>query len=98
MGGLIGFCGLLKPLGRAMSAVWWVTNIFQRGAASMGRLNYILEAKPKIDDSAASIPATRTPEGEIEFRNLTFTYPTTLSGAGANGAGKSNCSGPRPVL
>jgi ATP-binding cassette subfamily B protein len=39
------------------------------------------------------------PRGEIEFRNLSFTYPTTLSGGnGPNGAGKSNGSAPRHVL
>jgi ATP-binding cassette subfamily B protein len=82
-----------------MIALGWVTNIFQRGAASMGRLNYILTAKPGIDDSSATISKALTPRGEIEFRNLTFTYPTTLSGvAGANGAGKPNGNGPRPVL
>ena len=98
LGALIAFYTYLGVLVWPMVALGWVTNIFQRGAASMGRLNYILEAKPKIDDSAASISSTRAPEGEIEFRNLTFTYPTTLSGAGANGAGKSNGGGPRPVL
>jgi ATP-binding cassette subfamily B multidrug efflux pump len=98
LGALIAFYTYLGVLVWPMIALGWVTNIFQRGAASMGRLNYILEAKPKIDDRAATIPATTKPKGEIEFRNLTFTYPTTLSGAGTNGAGKSNGSGPRPVL
>ena len=56
-----------------MIALGWVTNIFQRGAASTGRLNYILRATPQIDDRAAKF-RTQTPfAGEIEFRNLTFT-------------------------
>jgi len=98
LGALIAFYTYLGVLVWPMIALGWVTNIFQRGAASMGRLNYILEAKPGINDSAAKIPAASTPEGEIEFRNLSFSYPTTLSGAGANGAGKPNGSGPRTVL
>src|SRR5260370_15352458 len=87
-----------------MIALGWVTNIFQRGAASMGRLNYILTAKPNIDDRHATVPQGTKPRGEIEFRHLTFTYPTTLSGASSNGAAKSNGasksngSGPHPVL
>src|SRR5436309_14507216 len=81
-----------------MIALGWVTNIFQRGAASMGRLNYILTAKPNIDDRHAKVPEGAKPRGEIEFRHLTFTYPTTLSGAGTNGASKSNGSGQHPVL
>src|SRR5258707_12858466 len=69
-----------------MIALGWVTNIFQRGAASMGRLNYILTAKPQIDDRAAKIsPETRV-EGTIEFRNLNFTYPTADMNLGKNGA------------
>jgi len=81
-----------------MIALGWVTNIFQRGAASMGRLNYILTAQPNIDDRDAKVPQGAKPRGEIEFRHLTFTYPTTLSGAGANGSSKSNGNGPHPVL
>jgi ATP-binding cassette subfamily B protein len=81
-----------------MIALGWVTNIFQRGAASMGRLTYILHAQPQIDDRAARAVVGTRPEGEIEFRNLTFTYPTTLSGNGTNGSGKANGSGGHPVL
>jgi ATP-binding cassette, subfamily B, multidrug efflux pump len=79
-----------------MIALGWVTNIFQRGAASAGRLNYILRAQPQIDDSAARVPAGTPPSGEIEFRNLTFTYPTNRAGTG--GAEKTNGSGPHAVL
>jgi ATP-binding cassette, subfamily B, multidrug efflux pump len=62
-----------------MVALGFVTNIFQRGAASMGRLNYILDAKPSINDSAVPArPQEREApmRGEIEFRHLDFTYPT----------------------
>jgi len=64
----------------------------------MGRLNYILTAEPNIDDRHAKVPEGTQPRGEIEFRHLTFTYPTTLSGNGSNGFSKSNGSGPHPVL
>jgi ATP-binding cassette subfamily B multidrug efflux pump len=80
-----------------MIALGWVTNIFQRGAASMGRLNYIMNAEPGIRDSSAPArtpsdrydmrpngdappaPASSTIRGDIQFRNLTFTYPTSGS-------------------
>ena len=57
----------------------------------MGRLNYILHAKPQIDDRYARVPAGTPIAGSIEFRDLTFTYPTTIAGNGAksNGAGQS---------
>jgi ATP-binding cassette, subfamily B, multidrug efflux pump len=86
LGALITFNTYLGLLVWPMIALGWVTNIFQRGAASMGRLNYILTAKPQIDDRAAKIsPETRV-EGTIEFRNLNFTYPTADLTAGKNGA------------
>ena len=100
LGALIAFFFYLNQLVWPMIALGWVTNIFQRGAASMGRLNFILTAKPSIDDRDATLPKDAAPHGEIEFRNLTFTYPTTLSGHnGTNGAaGKTNGSGPHAVL
>jgi ATP-binding cassette subfamily B protein len=98
LGALIAFNGYLTQLVWPMIALGWVTNIFQRGAASMGRLNYILIAEPKIDDRHAKVPIGTKPRGEIEFRDLNFTYPTTLSGAGSNGSSKSNGSGAHPVL
>jgi ATP-binding cassette subfamily B multidrug efflux pump len=93
LGALIAFYSYLGILVWPMIALGWVTNIFQRGAASMGRLNYILGAQPQIDDRAATLPTEQNVEGEIEFRNLTFAYPTTMAGGSANAAGNGN----RPV-
>jgi len=57
-------------------AVGWVVNLFQRGTASVKRIDELLKAKPAIDDSAAdsSISSNATLRGEIEFRNLSFSY------------------------
>ena len=97
LGALIAFYTYLGLLVWPMIALGWVTNIFQRGAASTGRLNYILRAKPQIDDSAATIAKQARVTGEVEFRDLTFTYPTNLAGNGANApaaaAAKTNGSG-----
>jgi len=90
LGALIAFYSYLGILVWPMIALGWVTNIFQRGAASMGRLNYILAAQPQIDDRAATIPAEQKVEGDIEFRNLTFAYPTTMAGGSANASGNGN--------
>lgn len=97
LGALIAFYTYLGVLVWPMIALGWVTNIFQRGAASMGRLNYILAAEPRIDDRAASISKDAIIAGDIEFRNLTFAYPTTLSGTGVAVAG-NNGTQPRTVL
>lgn len=98
LGALIAFNGYLTLLVWPMIALGWVTNIFQRGAASMGRLNYILTAQPNIDDRDAKVPQGTRPRGEIEFRNLTFTYPTIISGASSNGSSKNNGNASLPVL
>ncbi|MGC1483163.1 MAG: ABC transporter ATP-binding protein [Candidatus Acidiferrum sp.] len=89
LGALIAFYSYLGILVWPMIALGWVTNIFQRGAASMGRLNHILIAHPQIDDRAAAVPADNKIDGAIEFRNLTFAYPTTMAGGSANSRGNS---------
>jgi ATP-binding cassette, subfamily B, multidrug efflux pump len=97
IGALITFYTYLNFLVWPMIALGWVTNIFQRGAASMGRLNYILTAKPQIDDQGAKAPKDARINGGIEFRNLTFAYPTSIAGNGATGSnGHGGAS--RPVL
>jgi ATP-binding cassette subfamily B protein len=60
-------------------AVGWVVNLFQRGTASVVRIDELLKAEPAIDDSAAdaAIPADAVLQGEIEFRNLNFSYGET---------------------
>jgi ATP-binding cassette, subfamily B, multidrug efflux pump len=98
LGALISFYTYLGILVWPMIALGWVTNIFQRGAASMGRLNYILAAQPQIDDRTAKISGTMPIQGEIEFRNLTFTYPTTRAGDAASNGARSNGGGNHPVL
>jgi ATP-binding cassette subfamily B protein len=87
-------------------AVGWVVNLFQRGTASIQRIDELLQAEPAINDSAAdvSIPADAVLHGEIEFRNLNFSYAETpvlrgvslkipagssLAIVGPTGAGKS---------
>lgn len=83
LGTLIAFYAYMAQLVWPMIALGWVTNIFQRGAASMGRLDYILGAQPRIfDRSAGAAPSDL--RGEIEFRHLTFRYPTILNGDGEN--------------
>jgi ATP-binding cassette, subfamily B, multidrug efflux pump len=53
-------------------ALGWVVNIFQRGTASLIRLNEILREQPEIKDGPEA--ADRAVEGEIEFRGLNFAY------------------------
>jgi ATP-binding cassette, subfamily B, multidrug efflux pump len=57
-------------------AVGWVINLFQRGTASIKRIDEILRSEPEIDDSRAdaSLPQDLVLHGEIEFRGLSFAY------------------------
>jgi ATP-binding cassette subfamily B protein len=59
-------------------AVGWVINIFQRGTASVKRIEEILKSEPTISDSPHSAASGLGPEavlsGEIEFRHLNFSY------------------------
>ncbi len=97
LGELIAFYTFMTRLIFPMIALGFVTNIFQRGGASMGRLNYILDSHPGINDSAVTANPGEV-RGEIDFRNLTFTYPTLRSDVdgvkATNGAGGANM----PVL
>ena len=71
-------------------ALGWVINIFQRGTASLIRIENILKEKPEITD--ADVPATNAPtevQGDIEFRNLSFHYGQTLQTA-TNGNGRTH--------
>jgi ATP-binding cassette subfamily B protein len=57
-----------------MIAVGWVVNLFQRGTASVIRIDELLKAQPEITDEPGLAPVTPRLRGEIEFRNLTFRY------------------------
>ncbi len=77
VGGFVAFNTYMVQLTWPIIALGWVINIFQRGTASMARINEILTERPEIEDSpevrAAGIPATHI-RGDIEFRGLNFAY------------------------
>jgi ATP-binding cassette subfamily B protein len=62
-------------------AVGWVINIFQRGTASVKRIDELLKSEPAIADHSVVLSFGREMEtelkGEIEFRHLTFSYGDT---------------------
>jgi ATP-binding cassette subfamily B protein len=74
LGDFVAFSMYLAMLVWPMIALGWVVNLFQRGEASMGRLNVVLRARPAVH--APSAP-TRLGDvrGEIEFRGVSFRYP-----------------------
>lgn len=77
VGSLVAFGFYLAMLTWPLIALGWVTNLFQRGAASMTRLNAILRAKSNIVGPVEPrvLPAARAGRS-IAFRNVGFHYPT----------------------
>ena len=75
LGDFVAFNTYMVLLTWPIIALGWVINIFQRGTASMGRIDEILTEKPEIDDRNA-VPTVSKHElqGEIEFRGLNFSY------------------------
>ncbi|WP_036385976.1 ABC transporter ATP-binding protein [Muricauda sp. MAR_2010_75] len=57
-----------------VAIVGWLTSIIQRAEASQKRINEFLKEEPSIKNEVAQ----ETPiKGEIEFKNVTFTYEDT---------------------
>ena len=71
-GGFAAFLTYMMQLTWPIIALGWVVNIFQRGTASLGRLNEILVEQPEIKDSPEAHALSI--EGEVEFRGLNFGY------------------------
>jgi ATP-binding cassette subfamily B protein len=76
IGDFVAFSLYLVLLIWPMIALGWVVSLFQRGEASMGRLNVVLRARPAVvvPEQAASLAGAR---GEVEFRDVSFVYPGT---------------------
>jgi ATP-binding cassette subfamily B multidrug efflux pump len=76
LGDFVAFNTYIIMLTWPIIALGWVINIFQRGTASMGRINEILVAQPEITDAAiaADLKSVQALHGEIEFRHLNFSY------------------------
>ena len=72
IGGFTAFNIYMLQLTFPVIALGWVVNIFQRGTASVVRLNEILHERPGIKDGPEA--ANGQVEGEIEFRGLNFSY------------------------
>jgi ATP-binding cassette, subfamily B, multidrug efflux pump len=76
VGDFIAFGLYLAMLIWPMIALGWVVNLFQRGAASMARLNRVLETRPIVSDAADPLEPSEV-RGEIEFRDVSYRYPGT---------------------
>ncbi len=102
VGQFVSFSTYMMQLTWPIIALGWVINIFQRGTASLVRINEIMHEEPEIKDSPGA--QTREIEGDIEFRGLNFGYEgkqvlhdvnlripagTSLAIVGPTGSGKT---------
>jgi ATP-binding cassette subfamily B protein len=76
LGEFVAFSLYLGMMVWPMIALGWVVSLFQRGEASMGRLNAVLRAQPRVDAPTHPTPL-REVRGEVTFRDVSFTYPRT---------------------
>ncbi len=104
LGEFVAFGTYLTMLNWPMIAVGWVVNLFERGEASMGRINALLDAPVDIVD-AETTARVQGLRGAVEFQGLTFAYVagrpvlhdidlvvpagTTVAIVGPTGSGKS---------
>ena len=105
LGDFVAFSAYLAMLVRPMIMLGFIVNTFERGAASMDRMNAILSEEPEIYDGNSVKRNKKGIDGEIEFRSLDFAYPdrqsvlkninlkikqgSTLAIVGGTGSGKS---------
>lgn len=78
IGGFIAFYSYLGMLVWPMIAIGWIVGMYQRGTASLKRLNQIFESVPEINDDQADTKITKL-DGRIELKHLTFRYRPELT-------------------
>lgn len=79
-GDFVAFINYLGLITWPMMAMGWVTNLVQRGKASLDRVNRIMETPPEIFDKSDAKTIDISAK-EIVFEDVTFSY-----GAGTNKA------------
>ncbi len=72
-GDLVAFISYLGLLTWPMMALGWMTNMIQRGKASLERLGEILDTRPDIPDSGKDNFGADGP-ASLSFKNVSFAY------------------------
>lgn len=74
MGNITEFIVYVYKLTWPFASLGWVTSLIQRAAASQERINEFMQYKSAIQNT----PEVSTPiEGNISFKDVSFTYPDT---------------------
>jgi ATP-binding cassette subfamily B protein len=77
VGDFVAYNTYMVQLTWPVIALGWVINIFQRGTASLGRINEIFSERPTVTNVgvAPDLRKVSMIDGDIEFRDLKFRYP-----------------------
>lgn len=73
-GNIAEFIVYVNQLTFPVTMLGWVTTLIQRAAASQKRINEFLELQPDITSNNIEKPVI---DGNISFKNVSFTYPDT---------------------
>ena len=73
-GNILEFIIYVNMLTWPIAALGWIASIIQQAEASQQRLNEFLDVKSEIHNSNNNVYPI---EGQIEFKNVRFTYPET---------------------
>ncbi len=74
MGTIVEFLIYVNMLTWPVAVIGWVTSMVQQAEASQKRINEFLLEVPEIKNTITSPSAIK---GNIEFKNISFTYPDT---------------------
>jgi ATP-binding cassette subfamily B multidrug efflux pump len=74
VGHFVAFNTYMVQLTFPIIAMGWIISIYQRGTASLLRIHELMMETPEIEDAPGVKPVVEEIQGEIEFRNLTFSY------------------------
>ncbi|MBD3258728.1 ATP-binding cassette domain-containing protein [candidate division GN15 bacterium] len=77
---IVAFLLYLGMLVWPLMAIGWVVSLYQRGTASLDRINNILNTEPGIQNVGDNLRTERI-RGKVELRNLTFAYDSGESDA-----------------
>jgi len=72
IGGLVAFNTYIGTLAWPMAALGQAINLFQRGQASLARINDILDQKPTIQELPDACALGEDMRGEVAFEHVTF--------------------------
>ncbi|MGD8882358.1 MAG: ABC transporter ATP-binding protein [Desulfobacterales bacterium] len=81
-GDFVAFISYLGILTWPMMALGWVTNLIQRGRASLDRINRILQTHPEIKNRTDAAVLNQI-QGRIVFQDVDFAYNHNGSGSPA---------------